>query len=187
MVPDDRLSDGELVELCNSAEPGRARQAFGILYERHKEFVLRVALATVHDHSLALDALQETFTSVLSKFPPPGSGLDLTAKFTTYLYPIARNAAVSQLRKAKRSLPDDAKEPDELAFLGPEPDSDLDALLRELPAGRREIVLMRYVLDLSLADIAAALDVPVGTVKSRLNSAVSQLRKSQKAKRFFEI
>ena len=186
MVPNDQLSDGELVELCNSADADRARRAFGILYERHKDFVLRVALAVVHDHSLALDALQETFTSFLSQFPPPGSGLRLTAKLTTYLYPIARNAAISQLRKAKRSLPDGAIEPDELAFLAPDSNDDIDALLTELSRERREVIALRYVLDLKLADIAEALDLPVGTVKSRLNSAVTQLRNSPKAKRFFE-
>lgn len=182
----ERLSDPDLVELCNSAEARSARRAFEVLYERHKNFVLRVALAVVHDHALALDALQETFTTLLVQFPPPGSGLTLTARLTSYLYPIARNAAVSQLRKAQRTRPDDAMDPDELAFLAPDANGDIDVLLAELSRERREVITMRYVLDLPLADIAEALDLPVGTVKSRLNAAVSQLRNSPKALVFFE-
>lgn len=182
----EQLSDEELVELCNTAEAAAARRAFEVLYERHKTFVLRVALAVLHDHALALDTLQETFTTLLMRFPPPGDGLALTAKLTSYLYPIARNAAVSQLRKAQRSRPHDAIDPDELAFLAPGSFDEIDALVAELTRERREIVILRFVLDMPLADIAAALELPVGTVKSRLNAAVSQLRKSPKAKRFFE-
>lgn len=182
----ERLSDQELVELCNTADSVSAGRAFAVLYERHKTFVLRVALAIVHDHGLALDVLQETFTTLLEQFPPPGVGLTLTAKLTSYLYPIARNAAISQLRKAQRTRPDGVTDPDDLAFLAPESNDDIDILLAELSRERREVISMRYVLDLPLADIAEALDLPVGTVKSRLNSAVTQLRNSPKAKHFFE-
>ena len=182
----ERLSDLELVELCNTADGVSAERAFEALYERHKTFVLRVALAVVHDHALALDVLQETFTNLLEQFPPPGDGLALTAKLTSYLYPIARNAAISQLRKAQRARPDDAAEPDELAFVAPDSNDDIDIVLAELSRERREVISMRYVLDLPLADIAEALELPVGTVKSRLNAAVTQLRNSPKAKRFFE-
>ena len=182
----ERLSDLELVELCNTADAASAKRAFEVLYKRHKIFVLRVALAVVHDHALALDALQETFTTLLTQFPPPGKGLELTARLTSYLYPIARNAAISQLRKAQRTRPDDATDPDELAFLAPDPSGDIDILITELSRERREVITLRYVLDLPVADIAEALDLPVGTVKSRLNAAVTQLRNSPKAKRFFE-
>lgn len=182
----ERLSDLELVELCNTADAASAKRAFEVLYTRHKTFVLRVALAVVHDHALALDALQETFTTLLVQFPPPGEGLKLTARLTSYLYPIARNAAISQLRKAQRTRPDDATEPDELAFLAPDSSDDIDILITELSRERREVITLRYVLDLPIADIADALDLPVGTVKSRLNAAVTQLRNSPKAKHFFE-
>ena len=181
-----RLSDPELVKLCNSADARSATRAFEVIYERHKTFVLRVALAVVNDHALALDALQETFATLLVQFPPPGDGLTLTAKLTSYLYPLARNAAISQLRKAQRARPHDARDPDELAFLAPDSGDDIDLLLAELSRERREVITLRYVLDLPLADIAEALDLPIGTVKSRLNAAVTQLRNSSKARRFFE-
>ncbi len=179
-------SDAELVRRCNEADANTAGQAFNALYDRHKDFVLRVALSVVHDHSLALDALQETFTALLTRFPPTGDGLALTSKLTTYLYPIARNAAITQLRKAERARPGDALEPDELPFVPSGTDDDLDKLLAELSPDRREIVTLRFVLGLSVADAAEALGIPAGTAKSRLNAAVTQLRNSPKAKRFFE-
>ena len=56
----------------------------------------------VGDHDLALDVLQETFSYLLRKFPPTGDGLTLRARLTTLLYPVAKNSAISQLRKQHR-------------------------------------------------------------------------------------
>lgn len=178
-------TDVELVERCNSGDAATARHAFALLYERHKGFVLKVANGIVHDHALALDALQETFTYLLRQFPPTGDGLELRAKLTTYLYPIARNAAISQLRKAKR-LPEGDLNPDDLPAAPATDDADVRSVLQELPADRREVVLLRFVHDFSLADIADALDLPLGTVKSRLHGAIQQLRNSPKVKHFFD-
>ncbi|MDJ0939162.1 MAG: sigma-70 family RNA polymerase sigma factor [Woeseiaceae bacterium] len=185
-APGRTPSDAALVATCNDGEPAAAMRAFETLYERHKPFVLRVALNVLHDHNLALDALQETFASLLTRFPPKGEGLELRAKFTSFLYPVARNAAISQLRKARQARPDDAADPDELAFVSPDPDSDLERLLARLSLERREIVVLRFILDLPMADIAEALEIPVGTAKSRLHAAVTDLRNSPETKRFFE-
>lgn len=178
-------TDVELVERCNSGDAATAQHAFAMLYERHKGFVLKVANGIVHDNSLALDALQETFTYLLRQFPPTGDGLRLSARLTTYLYPIARNSAITQLRKAKR-LPEGEFDPDDLPTAPATDDTDIRSVLQELPADRREVVLLRFVHDFSLADIAEALDLPVGTVKSRLHGAIQQLRNSPKVKHFFE-
>lgn len=178
-----RLSDEQLVDLCNEADAPSAEQAFLVLYERHKPFVLRVASGVTHDNSLALDAMQETFAYVLRQFPP-GPGLTLTAKLTSYLYPIARNSAISELRKAKRLAAD--VEPDLLPASGDNDDDDLIQVLRELPPAGREVVTMRFVHGMSLAEIAEALDVKPGTVKSRLHTAIQHLRNSLKIKQFFD-
>ena len=179
-------TDAELIERCNSADAATAERAFAMLYERHKGFVLKVANSIVRDHGLALDALQETFTYMLRQFPPSGNGLKLTAKLTTYLYPIARNAAISQLRKARR-LPNDEVNPDELPGPMFADDSDIHAVLRELPANGREVITLRFIHDFSLNEIADALDLPLGTVKSRLHSAITQLRNSPKIRHFFDL
>ena len=178
-------SDEELIERCNSADAATAERAFNILYERHKAFVLRVVSGIVHDNALALDALQETFTYLLRQFPPTGNGLTLTAKLTTYLYPIAKNSAISQLRKARR-LPEVEFDPEDLPAPEPAHADDLLSVLQELPVDRREVVKLRFIHEFSLTDIADVLDVPVGTVKSRLHLAIKQLRNSPKVKHFFD-
>lgn len=168
--------DAALVDICNHGDAGDAARAFETLYKRHKDFVLRVALRFAPDNDAALDALQETFAYLLRKFPPAGPGLTLTASLTSLLYPVAKNSALTLRRKAER-FPHDA-EPDDLPAPGVEELSDIAALLRDLPEERREVLMLRFVDDLPLQDIATALDVPLGTVKSRLHLAIKTLRES---------
>ncbi|HLF12027.1 MAG TPA: sigma-70 family RNA polymerase sigma factor, partial [Gammaproteobacteria bacterium] len=61
----------------------------------------------------------------------------------------------------------------------------LDAVLAGLSAERREVLTLRFVDDLSLEEIAAALEIPLGTVKSRLHLAIRQLREDPKIKELF--
>ena len=183
----DSRSDAELVEICNRGDGVAAVAAFNSLYLRHKDFVLRVALRLTTDRELAADALQEVFTYLLRQFPPPGPGLELRARLTTYLYPVARHSTISLLRKARR-IPDSGLEPDRLPAL---PDTsadadDLDRLLASLPAERQELLRLRFVDDFSLEEIAEALEIPLGTVKSRLHLAIRALREHPAAKKFFE-
>ena len=186
MGPVDRRSDEELVALCNSGDAVEAARAFEVLYRRHRDFVLRVARRFTRDRELALDALQETFAYLLGKFPPAGDGLTLTARLSTLLYPAAKNAAITAVRKARRYAGDG----DELLEMLPaEPAADgepIDAALAALSPERREVLTLRFVDDLSLAEIALALDVPLGTVKSRLHLALKELREDSKIKDLFE-
>jgi RNA polymerase sigma-70 factor (ECF subfamily) len=177
----DKRSDAELVEMCNSGSRDEAIKAFETLYRRHKDFVLRVANRYVRDTDQAMDVLQETFSYLLKKFPPPGPGLELSAKLTTFLYPVAKNSAITAARKAER-YPSSGIDPDSLTAEVQTPDSDIETLLSDLPAERREVVLLRFVDDMPLQDIAAALDIPLGTVKSRLHLAIRQLRENPAAK-----
>ena len=55
-----------------------------------------------------------------------------------------------------------------------------------LPAAQREVLIMRFVDGLSLADIAAALSIPQGTVKSRLHHAIKTLRDDPRTRSYFE-
>ena len=178
----DKRSDAELVELCNSGNRNEATKAFESLYRRHKDFILRVAIRYVRDTDLAMDVLQETFSYLLMKFPPPGPGLNLSAKLTTFLYPVAKNSAITAARKAER-YPSSGIDPDSLMDESQSPDSDIEILLSDLPAERREVVLLRFVDDMPLQDIAAALNIPIGTVKSRLHLAIRQLRGNPAAKK----
>ena len=175
------LTDEELVSLCNSGGKDEALAAFGALYERHKDFVIRVALRFVPDTDSALDVLQETFSYLLRQFPPSGTGLRLTAKLTTYLYPVAKNTAISLRRKAERFPQAAGISPDLLPGRPDPAATEIDPLLAGLSGERREVLLLRFVDELSLAEIAATLGVPLGTVKSRLHLALKQLRDSPAA------
>ena len=179
--PFDHLSDEDLVAICNDGAAGDAVTAFNALYRRHKEYVVRVALRFLHDPDAALDVLQETFSYLLGKFPPHGPGITLSARLTTYLYPVAKNNAITLLRKSRRT--GEGTDPDTLPSAQVDADDDLGRMLLELPAERREVLTLRFVDDLSLQEIADVLSIPLGTVKSRLHSAVKQLRESPEIKK----
>lgn len=182
----DELSDKALVEACNHGAAAEALEAFSSLYRRHRDYVLRVALRYTDDRELAADALQEVFAYLLRQFPPPGPGLTLTARLTSYLYPIAKNSTITLLRKTRRAQ-GVGIEPDELpgAATAGENDDDIGRLLAVLPPARREILRLRFVDGMALDEIAEVLEIPLGTVKSRLHLAIKTLRQEPAATKFF--
>jgi RNA polymerase sigma-70 factor (ECF subfamily) len=181
----DRRSDEELVDACNRGDAEQAARAFEALYRRHRDFVLRVARRFARDRELALDALQETFAYLLKKFPPAGPGLALTARLPTLLYPVAKNSAISAFRKARRHADAGDVDLDELPADAAPDAQPLDAALAGLSPERRELLTLRFVDDLSLAEIAAALQIPLGTVKSRLHLAIKELREDPRINDLF--
>lgn len=176
----DYRTDEQLFSAINRGD----LSAFETLYERHRDFAYRVAWRFTANEADALDILQSVFQHLLQKAP----GLVLTASINTYLYTIVRSLAVSRLRERDRAsgLADF-----EAALTAPPPAApaglgDLAVVLRSLPEPHREVVLMRFVDDLSLGEIAAALEIPVGTVKSRLHHALAAMRADERTRRYFE-
>src|SRR5581483_4974459 len=117
-------------------------------------------------------------------------GFVLTARLTTFLYPAVKNLAIAHRRKRHRStrhaLPDDLPPPSSAA---PDPNTaraELAIVLSTLPAPQREVLLMRFVDDMTLSEIASALAIPEGTVKSRLHNAISTLRHDPRIKNYFD-
>jgi RNA polymerase sigma-70 factor (ECF subfamily) len=183
----DARNDAELVETCNRGGREAAR-AYETLYRRHRDYVLRVAMRFTRDRELALDVLQDTFAYLLDKFPPTGAGLVLKARMTTFLYPVAKNLTITAMRKQQRFAASGSPSPDELpAESVAEPRGDeLDRALSALSPERREVLVLRFVDDLSLGEIAEALEIPLGTVKSRLHLAIKTLRENPKIKDLFD-
>ncbi len=66
------------------------------------------------------------------------------------------------------------------------PRAELASALRLLPTEQRETLLMRFVDDMTLQEIADTLNIPLGTVKSRLHHALKTLRESEHARRYFD-
>ena len=178
----DRRSDEALIRLCNEGGANEATRAFEALYHRHRDYVLRVALRFVPDTETALDVLQETFVYLLRRFPPTGDGLELTAKLTTLLYPVAKNTAINALRKAGRFPAAGNVDPDDLPADGITETGDIHKVLAGLPTSQREVLQLRFVDDLALNEIAELLEIPLGTVKSRLHLGIARLKSSDVAK-----
>jgi RNA polymerase sigma-70 factor (ECF subfamily) len=175
----DPRSDPELVEATNRGDPA----AFEALYLRHRDWAVRLARRFTGNREDALDVLQETFAYWLRKFP----GFHLTASVTTFLYPVVKNLSLGVRRKAKRFAPDDAvldtvPAPSQEASASR---ADLAAVLSSLPEAHRETLLMRFVDGMSLDQIAAALGIPLGTVKSRLHNALRTLREDARTRAYF--
>ena len=182
----DQRSDADLVLACNRGDGAAATRAFEILYMRHKNYVIRVALRFVPDNDSALDVLQETFSYLLRKFPPSGPGLTLTANLTSLLYPVAKNSAISLMRKADRFPASDTLQPDDLQAATISRRPDIEPLLSRLSEERREVIALRFVDDMSLQEIASMLRIPLGTVKSRLHLAIKQLRDSPESRNLLD-
>ena len=187
--PLDRRSDRELVELCNRGSRDDAVAAFESLYRRHRDYVTRVSLRFGADRDAAVDVLQETFLYLLKKFPPSGEGLVLTAQLRSLLYPVAKNLTLSLLRRSARLDDSEEFDPDRLpAPAAADPaerdPARLSSAVARLSPQRREVLLLRFVDDMSLQDIADTLSIPLGTVKSRLHLAVRELRDSPEIKDF---
>lgn len=179
-APEPR-SDQELVAAVNRGDVA----AFGTLYVRHRDWVVNLAFRFTGDRDLALDVLQETFLYFQKKFP----GFRLTARLQTFLYPAVRNLSIAARQKAQRLQSDESALENIAAPTDPTMPgsvrSELAEALEMLSDEHREVLLLRFVDDLSLAEIAAALGIPLGTVKSRLHNALETLRRDERTKKFF--
>ncbi|MFG0291752.1 MAG: RNA polymerase sigma factor [Phycisphaerales bacterium JB065] len=176
------LTDQQLVDRANAGD----RSAFEALYLRYKGWAFRIALReTGRDEGLAADAVQDSFIELLGKFP----GFELRAKLTTYLYPVVKHNAQAADRKRRRKTPSGPEV--ERSDHDPPPDPEgLDGLrtvIDTLPEHHREVVFMRFLDDLSLNEIALALGIPLGTVKSRLHHAIGALRDDPVCRKYFEV
>ena len=178
MAEPDPRSDEALVDAANRGDEG----AFEALYYRYRDWVVRLAYRFTGTHEDALDVLQDTFAYLLGKFP----GFRLTASMTTFLYPVVKHLSIRARRKRRRYV-----SADEILNEAQAPDApvrtreELGAVLRVLPDPQREVLLMRFVDDMSLREVAEALNVPLGTVKSRLHNALRTLRNDERTRRYF--
>ena len=160
------------------------QEALTLLVERHYGSVLGYLFRlTGGNRPLAEDLTQETFICLLRR-----SGYLPQRPFTPWLYAIAtnlardhfksaevRHAAPAEASEALLEVQDVARGPDDLA-LAAEQGREVAAAVARLGEEYRAAVILRFYHGLSLQEIAATLDVPLGTVKSRLSVGAGRLR-----------
>src|SRR6266850_1476248 len=174
-------TDQELIAAINSGDAA----AFETLYLRYRDWVVSLAHRFTGDSDAALDVMQETFLYFLKKFP----GFRLTANMKTFLYPAVRNLSIAARRKAQRYQATEAQlekienTASDDSNVAP---SELQLVLAGLSQEHRETVLLRFVDGLSLAEMAEAMEIPLGTVKSRLHFALQTLRNDKRTREFFD-
>jgi len=165
------------LQIINRAKSGD-REAFAGLFERYKNLVYKTAFLMLGEPAEAEDALQEIFVQVyrsLSGFDPR------KAAFTTWLYRVTFNYCLNHRRKRRplslplEDLPSTFKNEFPSAQLADE--EILQQAIGKLTDKQRAVVILRYFWDLPYAEIAQILDVPLGTVKSRIDLALKTLRK----------
>ena len=173
-------SDQELIEAMNKGQA----DAFEVLYYRYRDWVFNLAWRFTGNRDDALDVMQETFTYLLKKFPD----FELTSSMTTFFYPVVKHISLNIKKKnLKFSTENDVFD----EFIDPKANikdtypKDLSAVLNILPDELREILLMKYVDEMSQEEIAQALNIPIGTVKSRLFRALQILRENEKTRSYF--
>ena len=151
---------------------GGDHDAAAALFRRHWQPAWRVAYGMTGRRALADDIAADAFERAFAAL----NRFDRRRPFAPWLHRIVVNRALDLLR-AERRLVGGESGPEPMA--GPEQDGgDLELLqaVRSLPLQRRAVIILRYGVGMTPTEIARVLDVPIGTVNSRLARALEQLR-----------
>lgn len=157
------------------------RNAYGELVSRCYPDVIRVVFRLCGDTQIAQDAAQEAFIRAWVKLPEYRS----KAPFSHWVYRIAVNLTLDTLRRKPQEsietapvaalISERSAEPEE-AYLKKEQTDMVQGAVNALPEAARSVLVLREYGELSYDEIASVLDIPVGTVMSRLNYARTRLR-----------
>jgi len=150
------------------------RDAFGVLYERPAERIIRFAMRVVREPHLAEEVLQETMMVVWDQ----ADRFEGRSKATTWMLGIARNLSHSLFRREERG----ARQPNAPAVVDdPGPAAEravrIEAAISHLSPRLREVLHLVFYEELTLREVAEILGIPEGTVKSRMHNARKALAK----------
>jgi RNA polymerase sigma-70 factor (ECF subfamily) len=156
------------------------QQAMAVLFDRYSRVVYSVALRVLRDASVAEDILQEIFLQIWRK---PASFSSTRGTLGAWLAVVARNRAIDHLRRKKPS-----EEVEEMMLASPfdlAQESERNVLMERaraaiglLPVEQRKTLEMAYFDGLTHTEIAEMTGDPLGTVKTRIRSALTSLRKA---------
>ncbi|MBC7899394.1 MAG: sigma-70 family RNA polymerase sigma factor [Saprospiraceae bacterium] len=177
------LTDGELIV---NAIRGR-EDGFEELVRRYQRPITGYVFRMLGDYEFSLDVTQEVFIKVYNSLERYSSEY----KFSTWLYRIAHNAAIDHMRRNSINTQsietENADGTYQLQIESPNPSpeqdrersewrTEIDAVVKRLPAPYRELILLRHSQDLSYDEIAEITNLPLGTVKNRLFRAREMMR-----------
>lgn len=157
--------------------------AFEVLYSRHNDALYRYLLRLCRDRDRADDIFQEVWGKIIKS----RSSYRATAKFSTFLYRVARNCFIDHLRRNRKHAPGLEFDAELHADDGPLPDSlaeqalakqRLSRALMALPDEQRDAFLLREEAGLSLDQIAVVMGSKRETAKSRIRYATRKLREA---------
>jgi len=175
----EAISDSQLIF---SMQAG-SLEALGVLYDRHRRMVFRTAIAITGDSEAAADLSQDVFLR-LHRF---ADHIDPLRPLEPWLYRMTTNLSYTWVERRQRWLRPLEDVADWLAGARkdtPAYQAEMDDSWRQvqqavlaLPLSHRGVVVLYYVNDLSLLEISEILDIPVGTVKSRLHYGRQALKR----------
>ncbi|MBD8069806.1 RNA polymerase sigma factor SigW [Bacillus sp. PS06] len=165
------------------------QNAFAEIVELYKDKVYQISYRMVGNRHEAEDIAQEAFLRAYINI----NSYDINKKFSTWLYRIATNLSIDRLRKKKPDFYLDAEVAgaegltmySQVAAEGMLPEDKVESLelqetiqeaILKLPAKYRSVIVLKYIEELSLKEISEILDLPVGTVKTRIHRGREALR-----------
>jgi RNA polymerase sigma-70 factor (ECF subfamily) len=177
------LSDAELV---TSVASGWVN-GFEELVRRYQRPIISYIYRMLNDYEASLDVSQEVFIKVYNSL----DRYSCDYKFSTWLYRIAHNAAIDHLRRnsinAQSLETENGDGAYQIQIESPHPTpeqerersewrTEIEAVVKRLPAAYRDLILLRHSRDLSYEEIAEVTSLPLGTVKNRLFRAREMMR-----------
>lgn len=186
-MPEAKLSDHELIE----ATKGGDEAAFGEIMSRYRSPITNYLYRFLNDHEEAVDLAQETFVRVYFAL----DRYHTQFAFSTYVYRIATNLAISELRRRKRrrlmSLtglfqteedsevefqPPDTRDLQDKELIDRERDTTIARAIASLPEKYRIPVILRDIEGKSYDEVAEIMQLGLGTTKSRISRARGLLK-----------
>lgn len=184
---DKQLKNFTDEELILEFQLNNTVKAYELLVQRYKNPLFNFIFKYLNDYEGTEDVVQETMIKVyINK-----DSYKTIAKFSTWIYTIASNLAITELKKRKRrnqisinsygendetmELPGTNHSPEEITDSGIKSKIIMEAL-QKLPEVYREVVILRDIQELSYEEIAEIKQISVGTVKSRINRGRTQLQ-----------
>jgi RNA polymerase sigma-70 factor (ECF subfamily) len=163
-----RVDEREIVEGCRRGDA----DALKTLAERNYDRLFRVACALTRDPGTAEDLTQQTFTASIAAI----RGFRGESSLFTWLVAILRRANLNRRRSEERRRRIERPPPEPEEAERRDARAELAAALEKLDEESRIILSLYHVEEMSYEEIAGALDVPLGTVKSRMHEARKRLR-----------